>query len=981
MAFYFVQFLTGLASAASLFLVASGLSIIFGVTRIVNFAHGAFYMLGAYVAFTLTEQFSGAIGFWGGVVLAALIVAAIGVLVEMVLLRRIYHAPELFQLLATFGLTLMVEDLVVLIWGPSDLLGRRAPGFRGAVDFFGQNIPTYDLFLIALSPVVLGVLWLMFQRTRWGVLVRAATQDRDMVAALGVNQKWLFTSVFAVGVFLAALGGALQIPRDAVHHAMDLRIIVDVFVVVVIGGLGSIIGAFVAAVLVSELNAFGILIFPKISIILVFLVMAAVLIVRPWGLFGKQEAAARRTPGLTVNPWRPLTSNERLAAIAALVLAAALPLIGGNYALTVGSEIAIFVIFAASLHFLMSVGGLASFGHAAYFGLGAYGVAFLAKMAGLPMIVSLLLGPLLGLAGAAVFGFFAVQLSGVYFAMLTLAFAQIVWSVAFQWVTVTGGDNGILGVWPEKWAASAFAFLLAVDRRRRARGRSTSDHRVLAVRFRAARDPRFAAAQRGHRHRRQAHPVDRLRDRRHGRGHRRRAVRVPEGQRVSGQPRHLALGRCAGHGAARRRRDRVRRGGRRHRLQDAHHLAGEPDRSVQAGARRLHRADRGRLPQGHRRDAGDDPQSPPAGSSGAARFPDRDRRMSMAPTLLSVEALSKSYGGVHAVRGVSFSLKAGEILALIGPNGAGKSTCFDMLNGQNIPDSGRISLLGEDITGKKPRAIWRLGVGRTFQITATFPTMTVRENVQVALVSYGRQLFNLWASTPKFAQAEAGRLLELVGMGGYADRPCGELAYGDLKRLELAIALANQPKLLLMDEPTAGMAPRERIELMRLTAQIAREQSIGVLFTEHDMDVVFEHADRILVLNRGSLIAEGSPEAGPRAIRRSAPSISARAWSTTRGIARERRHEALRPGPQQPLRPGAHPVRYRARGRRGRGGGAARAQRRRQVHDLSLHRRAGRATHRPHRVRGQGCLGASRPMRSCAAGLVMCRKSGASSPI
>ena len=458
MAFYVVQFLTGLASAASLFLVASGLSIIFGVTRIVNFAHGAFYMLGSYVAFTLTERFSDAFGFWAGILAAALIVAAIGVLVEMVLLRRIYHVPELFQLLATFGLTLMVEDLVVLIWGPSDLLGRRAPGFKGAVDFFGQNIPTYDLFLIGLGPLVLAALWLIFQRTRWGVLVRAATQDRDMVAALGVNQKWLFTSVFALGVFLAAFGGALQIPRDAVHHAMDLRIIVDVFVVVVIGGLGSIVGAFVAAVLVSELNAFGILIFPKISIILVFLVMAAVLIVRPWGLFGRPEGAARRTPGITVNPWRPLTSHGRMAAVAGLILIAALPLIGGNYALTVGSEIAIFVIFAASLHFLMSVGGLASFGHAAYFGLGAYGVAFLAKMAGLPMLLSLLLGPFLGLAGAAVFGFFAVQLSGVYFAMLTLAFAQIVWSIAFQWVEVTGGDNGILGVWPERWAASPSHF-------------------------------------------------------------------------------------------------------------------------------------------------------------------------------------------------------------------------------------------------------------------------------------------------------------------------------------------------------------------------------------------------------------------------------------------------------------------------------------------------------------------------------------------
>jgi branched-chain amino acid transport system ATP-binding protein len=234
--------------------------------------------------------------------------------------------------------------------------------------------------------------------------------------------------------------------------------------------------------------------------------------------------------------------------------------------------------------------------------------------------------------------------------------------------------------------------------------------------------------------------------------------------------------------------------------------------------------------------------------------------MSAAPTLLSVEVLSKSYGGVHAVRGVSFALKAGEMLALIGPNGAGKSTCFDMLNGQTIPDAGRIHLLGQDTMGMKPREVWRLGVGRTFQITATFATMTVRENVQVALVSYRSKSFNLVASMPRYECAQADGLLEMVGMGASADRACGELAYGDLKRLELAIALANQPKLLLMDEPTAGMAPRERTELMRLTAKIARERLIGVLFTEHDMDVVFEHADRILVLNRGTLIAEGTPE-------------------------------------------------------------------------------------------------------------------------
>src|SRR5690606_10531323 len=190
---------------------------------------------------------------------------------------------------------------------------------------------------------------------------------------LGVNQKWLFTSVFALGVFLAALGGALQIPRDAVNHTMDLRIIVDVFVVVVIGGLGSITGAFVAAVLVSELNAFGILVFPKISIVLIFIVMAVVLVVRPWGLFGKPEAPARQMPGLTVRPWRPLSANERLAFLAALLAAAALPLMAGNYVLTIGAEIAIFALFAARLHFMMAVGGLVSFGLAAYFGLGSYG--------------------------------------------------------------------------------------------------------------------------------------------------------------------------------------------------------------------------------------------------------------------------------------------------------------------------------------------------------------------------------------------------------------------------------------------------------------------------------------------------------------------------------------------------------------------------------------------------------------------------------
>jgi branched-chain amino acid transport system permease protein len=443
--FFFDQFITGLASASSLFLAACGLSIIFGVTRIVNFAHGAFYMLGAYVGFTLTERFSSDFGFWGGIVLAALIVAIVGALIEIVLLRRIYGAPDLLQLLATFGVTLAIEDLALLIWGPEDLLGRRAPGLKGALSVFGQLLPAYDFLLIVLGPATLLVLWLLFRRTRWGVLVRAATQDREMVAALGVNQKWLFTGVFALGVFLAALAGALELPREAVTHTMDLQIITEVLVVVVIGGLGNVLGAYLAAVIVSELNAFGILIFPKISIVLVFLAMALVLIVRPFGLLGRAEAAARAASGLAIARWRPLDKRGRLAVALALAAAALLPFAVGDYFLIVATEVLIFMLFAASLHFLVGAGGMVSFGHAAYFGLGAYGAALGLKLLGLPMEAALLAGPLLGL-------------SGVYFAMLTLAFAQIAWSIVFQWSAVTGGDNGLIGIWPSAWAASASRF-------------------------------------------------------------------------------------------------------------------------------------------------------------------------------------------------------------------------------------------------------------------------------------------------------------------------------------------------------------------------------------------------------------------------------------------------------------------------------------------------------------------------------------------
>jgi branched-chain amino acid transport system ATP-binding protein len=228
-------------------------------------------------------------------------------------------------------------------------------------------------------------------------------------------------------------------------------------------------------------------------------------------------------------------------------------------------------------------------------------------------------------------------------------------------------------------------------------------------------------------------------------------------------------------------------------------------------------------------------------------------------SILVVEELGKSYSGFEAVRNLSFALEAGEMLALIGPNGAGKSTCFNMIDGQLAPTTGRISIFGNSTAGMTPGDIWRLGVGRTFQVAAAFASMTVAENVQMALLSHHPRRWPALRWAARYHVADAERVLDVVGMGDQARRSSGELAYGDLKRLELAIALASDPQLLLMDEPAAGMAPRERHSLMVLIARIARKRTIGVLFTEHDMDLVFSHADRVLVLNRGTLIAEGPP--------------------------------------------------------------------------------------------------------------------------
>jgi len=466
------QALNGLAAAASLFLVGAGLSLIFGVTRIINIAHGSFYMLGLYLAYSFATKFYGALGFWGGIVAAGLIVAALGAVIEIVLLRRIYQAPELFQLLATFALVLVINDAVQYLWGPEDLLGPRAPGLRGSVEILGRNFPSYDLFLIAVGPLILLLLHLMLARTRFGRLVRAATQDREMVGALGVNQAMLFTIVFALGAFLAGFGGALQVAREPANLALDLIVISDAFVVVVVGGMGSITGAFLAAIIIAEVKALCIGIgvvdfggfavnFSKLTLVAEFLVMAVVLIVRPYGLLGRPQPLVRN-PAEIEEPIRPAQPPLKIFAAVLLVALLLLPLAakGQPYALVLGVDVLIAILFATSLHFIMGPAGLHSFGHAAYFGLGAYGAALLVKFFAAPTALALVAAPLAALAGALLFGWFAVRLSGVYLAMLTLAFAQIVWSILFQWEGITGGSNGILGIWPQWPIDNRAAFYL-----------------------------------------------------------------------------------------------------------------------------------------------------------------------------------------------------------------------------------------------------------------------------------------------------------------------------------------------------------------------------------------------------------------------------------------------------------------------------------------------------------------------------------------
>jgi branched-chain amino acid transport system permease protein len=475
-----IQLLNGLASASALFLVAAGLTLIFGVTRIVNFAHGSFYMLGAYFAYTIGSAIDHALGrtfatFVLGVIAAALAVALLGAAVERLVLRRLYAAPELLQLTATFGVLLIVSDATLAWFGAQDLLGPRVPGLSGAVQWLGRAVPQYDLVLIAVGPLVLGVLTWLVNRSRFGMLVRAAAENRTLVAALGIDEAKLATAVFALGTLLAGLAGALALPREPANLGMDLAVIADAFVVTVVGGLGSIPGAFLAALLIGVVKAlciaagdvalFGVtLSLPRATLVVEFVVMAVVLTVRPYGLLGKPP----EVPATTVLPeQRALVPRpSRFDALLALAALAALVLVGfgGEYGRVLGIDILVATLFTASLQFVTGFGGIVTFGHAAYFGIGAYAAGIAARH-DLPFLAAVAIAPACAWLAAWLFGALCVRLAGIYRAMLTLAFAQIVWSIAFQWDSVTGGSNGLVGVWPPALLSSRtgyFFFTLAL---------------------------------------------------------------------------------------------------------------------------------------------------------------------------------------------------------------------------------------------------------------------------------------------------------------------------------------------------------------------------------------------------------------------------------------------------------------------------------------------------------------------------------------
>jgi branched-chain amino acid transport system permease protein len=436
---FVAQLLNGLVYGVLLFLMAAGLSLIFGLMNVVSLAHGSFFMLGAFFGLAI---FRASGSFWLALVLAPIPVIALGVLMELLFLRPLYKRGHMDQVLLTFGFTFVFLDLVQTVWGRMVLRLPAPPSLQGIVHIGAGVFSAYRLFLIGFGFAVALLLWLFLERSRVGAMVRAGVDNAVMAAGLGANIPALFTGMFGFGVALAALGGIAAAPVLGLYPGMDSEILIPAFIVIVIGGMGSLRGAFAGSLLIGIADTFGKAYLQSIALFLIYLAMTAVLLIRPQGLFGIKYSDVAIAPAVTTTS-RPATVQTRAASLAVLMALIVLPFLIGDYPRALVSEIFIFAIFAMSLDLLLGFTGLMSLGHAAFFGLGAYAVAVLGVQFGLNAWLGVAAGVVIAGTGAAMIGFFCVRTGGIPFLMLTLAFSQLVFSVALKWRDVTGGSDGM----------------------------------------------------------------------------------------------------------------------------------------------------------------------------------------------------------------------------------------------------------------------------------------------------------------------------------------------------------------------------------------------------------------------------------------------------------------------------------------------------------------------------------------------------------
>jgi branched-chain amino acid transport system permease protein len=438
MEFLLAQLLNGLVYGMLLFLTAAGLSLIFGLMNVVSLAHGSFFMLGAFVGLTIYELTH---NFWIAFLLAPIPVAVLGIAMEMLFLRPLYRRGHMDQVLLTFGFTFVFFDLVQSVWGRTVRSISPPQALQGMIEIGVGVFSSYRLFLIGLGFTIALLLWLFLERSRLGAMVRAGVDDAAMAAGLGANIPALFNSIFGAGVALAALGGIAAGPVLGLYPGMDTDILIPAFIVIVIGGMGSLRGAFLGSLLIGIADTFGKAYLPNLALFLIYLLMAVVLLVRPQGMFGIAHSHAASAP--TVAPDTATTSRGRVVALLVLAAMIAFPFMVPSYPRQLVAEIYIFAIFAMSLDLLLGYTGLMSLGHAAFFGLGAYTVTILAAQFDVNAWIGVVAGVGVAGLGAALIGFFCVRTTGISFLMLTLAFSQLIYSVALKWRDLTGGSDGI----------------------------------------------------------------------------------------------------------------------------------------------------------------------------------------------------------------------------------------------------------------------------------------------------------------------------------------------------------------------------------------------------------------------------------------------------------------------------------------------------------------------------------------------------------